>query len=305
MRALLVANPVATTTDDALRDAVLSRLRTRFDHVALGLTKQRGHALHLVAGAVHDEVDAVFALGGDGTANEVLQRLAGTEVAFCHVPGGGTNVLARALGAPREPMAAVEAAIAAIDDPPRWITLGRANGRWFGAAAGYGFDAAVVKRVEQRRLLKRHAKQLAYVWAGFAEWFHEGAGIPADVWATVDADGPGEPLGPYAIGVVGNGDPYTWLGSRALRVTPDARFDAGLDLVGVRSTSTAGILRIIARAFAGGRHLADPCVDAWHDLDEVTLSADRPLPLMVDGDFAGDHHAVTFTAVRHALRVLA
>ncbi len=302
MRALLVANPTATTYDDDVREAVVARLRQRFDHVEVGLTKQRGHALHLVAGAVHDHVDAVFALGGDGTANEVVQRLAETDVAFCHVPGGGTNLIARGLGAPNDPLGAVDRALDALDAPPRRIALGRAEARWFAAIAGYGFDAAIVRRVEQAPALKRFARQLSFVWAGFAEWFEDGAGLPPDQWVAVPGQ---EAQGPFAITIIGNGDPYTWLGPRPLRITPQATFEGGIDVLAVRQTSTARILRIIGQAFSTTRHVKDPAVGHWHDLDDVLLSSHRPLPLMVDGDYAGDHEQVRFSATRDALRVLA
>ncbi len=302
MRALLVANPAATTTNARVREAVQTKLQDRFDHVEVGLTKQRGHALHLVAGAVHDGVDAVFALGGDGTANEVLQGLACTDVAFCHVPGGGTNVLARALGAPNDALEATDRALALLDAPPRRISLGRAGDRWFGAIAGYGFDAAVVRRVEQRPRLKRTAKQLAFVWAGFDEWFDGGSGLPAEVFVEV---GDAPPAGPYAITMIGNGDPYTWLGPRPMQVTPNADFEAGLDVLAVAATSTTRLLKIIVRTFTGGRHLRDPLVHEFRDLDAFTLRCDRPRPLMVDGDYAGDHERVAFRTFRESLRVLA
>jgi diacylglycerol kinase family enzyme len=99
VRALLVFNPNATTTDDRVRDVIASALSSATD-LEVAPTKQRGHALHLVAGAVHAGVDAVFALGGDGTANEVIQALAGTDVLLGVIPGGGANVFARALGLP-------------------------------------------------------------------------------------------------------------------------------------------------------------------------------------------------------------
>ncbi len=302
MRALLVANPTATTTNAKLREAVQTRLQERFDHVEVGLTKQRGHALHLVAGAVHDGVDAVFALGGDGTANEVLQGLARTDVGFCHVPGGGTNLIARALGAPNDALGAVDLALDALDRAPRRISLGMAGDRWFGGTAGYGFDAAIVQRVEQRPWLKRTTRQLAFVWAGFAEWFDGGAGLPGNVFLEV----PGEaPRGPFAISIVGNGDPYTWLGPRPMRITPHARFEGGLDVVAVEPVSTPRVLRIIVQAFANGRHVRDRHVHEACDLDDFLLSCAHARPLMVDGDYAGEHTQVRFRAVRDALRVLA
>ena len=54
----------------------------------------RRDAVHLAAGAVHEGVDAVFALSGDGTANEVLQGLAGSDTALGLLPMVTASMLA-------------------------------------------------------------------------------------------------------------------------------------------------------------------------------------------------------------------
>ena len=82
--------------------------------------------------------DAVFVFGGDGVVNEVLNGLpAGKPLGI--VPGGHTNVLARALGVPRDPAEAVR---------ERRISLGRVNGRRFSFAAGIGVDSETVRELE-------------------------------------------------------------------------------------------------------------------------------------------------------------
>ena len=65
MRAILVFNPNATTTDEHVRDVIASALASELALEVLP-TKQRGHATHLVAGAVHDGIDAVFARDDGG-----------------------------------------------------------------------------------------------------------------------------------------------------------------------------------------------------------------------------------------------
>ena len=86
-------------------------------------------------------------LGGDGTLNEVATGIAGTETALGVLPGGSTNVFARTLGMPNDPVQAVELLANGIDagDFPR-IGLGQVNGRYFCFHTGIGFDAAVVDR---------------------------------------------------------------------------------------------------------------------------------------------------------------
>lgn len=256
-----------------------------------------------MAGAVHEGVDVVFALGGDGTANEVIQALAGTRVRFGHIPGGGANVFARALGLPND---AVQATAAMLEHlrrgTSRAIGLGRANGRYFGFNAGFGFDAAVVRLVEQNAAMKRRFRQAAFVALALREWFT--SEDRSDPPVSVDLDGRG-PRGAYGICIVGNTDPYTYLGARPLHVTPDASFDTGLDLLAIREVSTGALLRILAGVFRSGTHLGHAKVELHHDLDRFTLVSPRPQPLMVDGDYAGEHERVEFVAVPEALHVLA
>ncbi|MCC5949752.1 MAG: diacylglycerol kinase family lipid kinase [Nitriliruptoraceae bacterium] len=301
MRALLLFNPNATTTDDGVRDVIASALASQVD-LEVVPTKRRGHATHLVAGAVHERVDAVFALGGDGTANEVIQALAGSEVRLGIIPGGGANVLARSLGLPNDAVRATGVLLEAVRaDRTRRITLGRAGDRYFGFNAGFGFDAAVIRRIEQHDHLKRRFKQGAFVWSTTREWF---SGMGRTEPATTVTFTDGTIRGPVALSLVANTDPYTYLGPRPMRVHPRAGFDTGLDLLTIDRVSTPALLAVVAGTFRDGRHVDREGIDYDHDLAGFTLSAPTPQPLMVDGDYAGEHRAVTFAAVPDALRIL-
>jgi len=301
VRALLVFNPNATTTDDHVRDVIASALGSELD-LAVQPTKQRGHATHVAAGAVHEGVDVVFALGGDGTANEVLQALAGTDVRLGIIPGGGANVLARNLGLPNDAVHATSQLLEAVRaDRTRRINLGLAGERYFGFNAGYGFDAAVIRHVEQHSQAKRWLRQGAFVWSVGREWAL-GAGREG---ATVSVTLPdGSALGPVAISIIGNCDPYTYLGPRPMRVHPWASFDLGLDLLTLDQPNTGRLLGVVASSFRDGSHISRRGVRYHHDLSAFTLSSPTPQPLMVDGDYAGEHHAVAFASVPAALRVL-
>jgi diacylglycerol kinase family enzyme len=302
VRALLLFNPNATTTDDRVRTVISSALASEVD-LEVHATKQRGHATHIVAGAVHEGIDVVFVLGGDGTANEVIQALAGTEVVLGVIPGGGANVFARALGLPNDSVAATAELLEHLRHArTRRIGLGQAAERYFGFNAGLGFDAAVVRATEQNLRLKRTFRQGSFVYLGLREWFAGDDRADPSVHVTLPG---GEPRGPYGLTLVGNTDPYAYLGARALSVTPDARFERGLDLLAVHRVRTSTMLRIVAGAFAGGNHVGNRRTDYWRDLSEFTLTASRPQPLMVDGDYAGEHTSVIFRSVPDALTVLA
>src|ERR687894_733676 len=110
MRALVVANPAATTTNRGLRDRVLAGLADQLE-VELAETTHRGHGAELARKACAEGVDVVVTLGGDGTVNEVVNGLLhdgpGEQVPpLAVVPGGSTNVFARALGRARDPLVA-------------------------------------------------------------------------------------------------------------------------------------------------------------------------------------------------------
>jgi diacylglycerol kinase family enzyme len=184
----------------------------------------------------------------------------------------------------------------------RSIALGRAGERYFAFNAGLGFDAAVVRHVEQRAQAKRALRDLAFVWAAGREWLvgHGRRGTPVTIRFP-----DGDDLGPFAITIVANTDPYTYLGPRPLHLHPQASFDTGLDVVGIGPIGTTALLTIVTKVLRDGSHVATRNVTYRHDLAAFTLVADEPRPLMGDGDYAGEHREVAFAAVPAALRVLA
>src|SRR5881275_1049699 len=95
---VLIVNPFASRVDEGALRSVEAALG-RAGRIETKLTERRGHATELAAAA--SAADAVVVFGGDGAVNEVLNGLGGVPLGA--IPGGGTNVFARALGLPREP----------------------------------------------------------------------------------------------------------------------------------------------------------------------------------------------------------
>src|SRR5437660_512574 len=94
------------------------------------------------------DADALIVFSGDGGFNEVLNGVERTDQALGFVPGGGTSVLPRALGLPRDAVTAAELLADALrNDRTRKISTGRVNGRRFGFGAGIGIDAEAVRRI--------------------------------------------------------------------------------------------------------------------------------------------------------------
>jgi diacylglycerol kinase family enzyme len=156
VRALLVVNPAATTASPRTREVLLAALEGELK-LEIVETTHRSHATELGRQARRDGLELVIALGGDGTVNEVVNGLLeqgphDDVPDLAVVPGGGTNVFARALGIPRDPVEATGALLSALRERRRRsVGLGQVDQRWFTFNAGLGWDADVVTAVDRRR----------------------------------------------------------------------------------------------------------------------------------------------------------
>lgn len=301
VRALLVYNPNATTTTPAVTDVITKALSAELK-LDVEATKRRDHASFLAAGAVHEGYEVVISLGGDGTMNEVMQGIAGSNVKLAIIPGGSTNVWARTFGLPNDAVEATSIVLGKLrEGADRRVTLGRANGRWFGFTAGFGFDAEAVHAVERRARMKRTVRQAAFIWGGFLA--NLGGFDRRTAMSLTTADG--ETTHGLRSAVACNSDPWTYFQRWPVRLAPQTKLDGGLDVVGLTRTGFGPVLRLARAALLSGHVERLRFVRSWHDLDGCTVTADRPTPLQVDGDYLGEVEKVQLHSVPHALTLVA
>jgi len=303
---LVVVNPRATAMSERQRD-VLAHALGSSSELQIERTANRGHAAALACRAMRDRVDVVIALGGDGTVNEVANGLLTDGVhdavpALAVVPAGSTNVFARALGLPNDPIEATGVLLDALRHGRRRpISLGRLEDRWFTFTAGIGFDAAIVAAVEKRRARGKRSTHALYARVGvreFLRWDRRHPMLHLDLpdGSTVDR---------LFYAVVANCDPWTFLGNRPLRPTPQASFDTGLDLYARRRMGT------VSAVYGFGRmtRKKPKSTGGWgvlleHDLPGFVLRADEPMPVQVDGDLLEPREKMQFWSVPRALTVV-
>jgi diacylglycerol kinase (ATP) len=266
----LIVNPFASrVTEERVKE-----VERRLAPAETLLTEHRGHAIELAREASGDEV---WVLSGDGVVNEVLNGLR-PDVALGIVPGGHTNVLARAIG-----------------KTPRRISLGRVNGRRFAFAAGIGVDSEAVRELDtiQRAREGKRPGDLAYARVIAARLFR--GYEPA-----LEVDG----VGRAATVFVSNDAVFTYAWRMPLRLSPAGRFELGLDVAAPERIDPATLARVVPR-LAVGRGLAGARgVLTGHDLDRLVVRSDEPRPLQADGEDLGDVTEAVFEVERDALTVL-
>lgn len=286
----------------ARNTVVVHRRLARTHHVEVVETNRRGHATRFAHDAARRGVDVVIGYGGDGTLNEVATGIAGTDSALGVLPGGSTNVFARTLGMPNDPVAAADLLADGLDvGDLRPIGLGRVNGRFFCFHTGIGFDAAVVRAVEQRASLKRWLGHPLFIWAGVSTWArgydrHE-------PHFRLEADGHGVIDDGY-FSIVLNTNPYTYLGNRPLDLSPAATLDRGLVVLTFRTMRVSSILRGLGSALGGGGVTTSDDLVEWRDVDHLEVSHDEPFPYQLDGDYLGNVKRLEFDHVPDAVQLV-
>ena len=283
-------------------------------------TQYRGHARELAAAA---RGELVIVLGGDGSVNEVVNGVMGRDGAglagaglagaglagdrkplIAVIPGGGANVLARALGLPVDAASAIRRVREVIATGRyQTIGLGLAGDRYFTFSAGLGFDAEVVGVVDRLRA-EGHRESASLFVRTIMRQLYRGTDRHRPA-LTLERDGQ-PPVADLFMTIITNRSPWTYLRSRPLLPVPHPDFNSGLDLLALRRlrlTTIAGavgqMLYVRNRPVRGRDLLSVP------GMESLTLRSVRPIALQVDGEYLGETEAVKFQFVPHALRVAA
>nr|ACO70912.1 diacylglycerol kinase catalytic region [uncultured Verrucomicrobiota bacterium] len=255
----------------------------KFASVTTRLTSAPGDARALAAWAVEKGFRAVVAAGGDGTINEVVNGLAGSDVTLGVLPVGTMNVFAAELGLPGDLKAAWQVVREGIT---RKVDLARANDQYFIQLAGVGLDAQALQETTWES--KRSFGPLSYLVSAA----QIAARVPPRL--LVEAEGI-EREGSFVL--VGNGRYY---GTR-LAFFKDAKVDDGkLDVLIFKNLGYLDIARYLGTILMG-IHTEQKDVE-YFQTKRAIVRCDRPVPVEVDGEVATES-PVTFRISSRKLRV--
>ena len=291
--AVLISNPNAGRGgQDRAREVArfCDLLKERGLQVEVLNTNGPGDAARLAERAALRGVREVLVSGGDGTINEALQGLVGTDARLGIWPRGTANVLARELALPSDVREAVEVIAGAHS---RRIHIGRATiettgeQRYFLLMAGVGLDASIVKGVRSR--LKRRVGEAAFWYSGIGHLLS---------WQPVpfEMEINGETF-PATFAAIGNAPHY----GGELSITPRARLDKPeFEICLINSYSRLRYLRLLGRAMRGG---VPPRTKGVRFISATHARATGDVLVQVDGEVIG-RTPMTFEIAPHSIEVL-
>ena len=161
MKIAIIYNPTAGGAHRFNRPArLVTHLRRDGHTVKIYETSRPGEATELSQQALFDQAEVVVAVGGDGTVNEVIQGLAGSDIPLAVYPAGTTNVWCKQVKMPLNPH---RAARIIGQGSFKLIDLGRANEQYFLLMTGIGLDGEISHAVNLE--LKKKIGKLAYALA--------------------------------------------------------------------------------------------------------------------------------------------
>ena len=254
---------------------------------ALYATNSGEEARELAARFAADGEPVVIVAGGDGTLNEVVRGLAGSDTVLGILPAGTMNVFAREMGIP---FASLERAFEVIENGfTREVDLFEANGIPFVQMAGVGFDAMVIEETtwESKKMLG----PLAYLLAAVRV-----LGEKPQMRVTL-ADG--RVVDGVAV-LAGNGSRY---GGPFPFFRMADNHDSKLDVLVYKEAGYRLVLDSLRGLALGGIDLMDSV--EYFQTESFTVEADREVPVEVDGELAGRFSKIRFVETSSHLRVLA
>ncbi|PZR70914.1 MAG: diacylglycerol kinase [Chthoniobacterales bacterium] len=273
------------------RGARAHRWRARVDELARGATlcatSHPGEAEVLARHAAKEGYEKIVAAGGDGTINEIVNGIAGQNVALGLLPLGTMNVFATELGLPVNDLTRCWQIIQENNIRP--VDLPSANGKHFVQLAGVGLDAQAVK--ETSRAFKRNFGPLSYLISAA-----QIASRPPPL-LRIESENAVTEEGSFVL--VGNGRLY---GGR-LPFFKQATLDDGLlDVIVFKRLNYLDMIRYLQNVVFTSQ-ITSPEVE-YFQTDRLRVSSDESVPVEIDGELIGNC-PVEFKIRAGGLRVLA
>ena len=276
MKALFIINPVAGKgKSEQIIRSFEPIIEGKMPYI-IETTKAKGEAAEIVKHYTSQEDYLVFAVGGDGTVNEVVNGMAGTNSSLAILPTGSGNDFVRSIYGK---YTIEELLIDLLEGKDEAIDLVKIGKRYFLNISSVGLDAEVVYNANQYKKIKFIKKDMAYVFSLFKTIFG-----PKGTQAKVIMDGKEICDEPILLLAVANGAFY----GGGIPMVPTAKInDQLLEVCLVRETRLRKIIKVLPKVFKA-EHINTPEVELYK-AKEIEIEAKDGCKLNIDGEIVKAH----------------
>lgn len=242
------------------------------------VTKYPGHASEISKKYSEDQPVRIYSVGGDGTLNEVLNGMAGSQSSLAAIPSGSGNDFIRCITGGSTPKDLIGSTVKGTE---RLIDYASFNNKYYINIASAGFDAEVAYQSAHFKKLPLVTGKMAYILAIFSS-------ILACKNHQMEIKVDGRAIsGKSLLVAVGNGNYY----GGGMLALPDASVDDGLyDICHVDAVGRLKILFFLPK-FMKGQHASIKDVHFYRG-KKVEITVDKPIPMNLDGEIIMERKAV-------------
>ena len=299
-RGIIIHNPAAGSNEKrGIVEKAAANLQKGGWNIDVAVTEEPGHAFELSKKARMKRMDVVFAAGGDGTLNEVMQPLVNSDTALAFLPTGSINMWAKDTHTPLEVPAAAHAL---AKGKFRTIDVGKINDTYFLTVAGAGFDGKVIQDYQkpgERKKGKGHAIYLASTMKNLATHMNSSA-------ARIGIDGEEIDIKLFQ-GWFSNTQTLAYTTLRPESFCDDAKLEAtffkGSAVPGV-SKVIGGVSLGLGIASAKFSHGIEPPFALYRQGEKFSIETTKPIYFQVDGEPLTKTKEANIEVFPSSLRVL-
>ena len=299
MKTLVIINPCSRSAKKSKLEAIIRR-RFASLNFKIAKTSYPGHAAEIAIWAVRENYDTVVAVGGDGTVNEVVNGIFGSNITLGIIPAGTANDLATYCDLTQDIQMACDAI---INRQVRSIDVIEVNGYYFVTSGGVGFPAvvaAIANSIKSYGLIGRIAGKIfssrlyviAALWAIFIRYKRQNL-------LKVGFNGASFNCNAFLLLI--NNQPF--LGKQFLvapgAVNNDGKFDVCLI---ENHRSRWGEISILLKVLSG-KHVGSQGVKVWQ-ADDIVITGETPQLFLGDGEVLGKTKECKIRLIPHALNVI-
>jgi diacylglycerol kinase (ATP) len=299
MRIKVIINPKSKNGNPEYLKAILKE-KLRPCYVDIEETTHPQHATEIARKAVEENMDLILAVGGDGTVNEVLNAIVGTDIALGIIPTGTANDLAIYYGIPKDPQKACEVI---LKQHMRCADVIGVNNSYYVTSGGLGFPSEVIgiaNRMKYKNIIGKLLGQflgskiyiLAVLYALLKKSRRENFLRVRCNGSSIYAD---------SLSLLLNNQPF--LGKHLLMSPEALNNDGRFDVCLIRNSKNRFQILSILLKVTFGKHVNSSSVSTWQ-AKKLVVSSEKPLAFFGDGEIIGQGTYFNIRIIPEALRII-